>query len=82
MPPIPAIDVRYLTKVYASGGITASRDWLMEMKSALGYDLNTWNPFDILRVEQDAFPDRLKGQEGRFSAAVGVCLATLAEEAL
>lgn len=70
----------HVSKIFASGGITASRDWLMEMKSALGYEVDLFNPFEGLRVAAEAYPDRLKGQEGRFAAAVGACMATLAPE--
>jgi len=67
-------------KVYASGGMTRSRDWLAEIKSAFSYEVSLWNPLDTMKVERDAFPERLKGHESRFAAAVGACLATLAEE--
>jgi Tfp pilus assembly PilM family ATPase len=68
-----------ISKVYVSGGATRSRDWLTELKAALGYDVSPWNPFDILKVADGVFPENLKGQEGRFAAAVGASLATLTE---
>ncbi|MEI6971443.1 MAG: pilus assembly protein PilM [bacterium] len=68
-----------IARVYVSGGATKSRDWLTELKSALGYDVSTWNPFDSLKVPEGALTENLKGQESRFAAAVGAALATLAE---
>ena len=69
-----------INKVYTSGGITKSRDWLTELKSALGYDVDAWNPFAALKVDQGALPEHLNGQETRFSAAVGAALATLQQD--
>lgn len=68
-----------IAKVYVSGGATRSRDWLTELKSALGYDVSTWNPFDCLTVADGVLTENLKGQESRFAAAVGAALATLTE---
>lgn len=70
-----------LGKVFASGGITASRDWAVEMKSALGFEVEAWNPFVGLNVSDGALPENLKGQESRFAAAIGAGLATLVEDA-
>jgi len=70
----------HVSKVFVSGGITASRDWLVEIKSALGYEVEVHNPFEGLQVLPDAYPERLKGHESRFAAAVGACLATLVPE--
>ena len=69
-----------ISKIFASGGITASRDWLLELKTALGYDVELWNPFDILDVGEGVIPEDLVGQEGRFSAAVGAGLGTIMED--
>jgi len=68
-----------ISKVYVSGGTTRSRDWLTELKSALGYDVSLWNPFDSLQVGDGVFPEHLKGHESRFAASIGACLATLSE---
>jgi len=68
-----------ISKVYVSGGTTRSRDWLTELKSALGYDVSLWNPFETLQVGDGVLPDSLKGHESRFAASIGACLATLME---
>lgn len=68
-----------VSKVYVSGGATKSRDWLAELKAALGYDVSVWSPFDALKVADGVLAENLKGQEGRFAAAVGAALATLME---
>lgn len=69
----------HITKMYVSGGLIVSRDSLDEMKSSMGVDIDFWNPFDGLTVMPDAVPENLKGQEWRFPAAVGACLATFEE---
>lgn len=68
-----------ISKVFVSGGATKSRDWLTELKSALGYDVSLWNPFDSLKIPDGALAESVKGQEVRFAAAVGAALATLIE---
>ncbi len=67
-----------VSKVFVSGGVTTSRDWMLEMKSAFGFDMDTWNPFDLLKMDGHEFPSELAGHEARFSAAIGAGLATLA----
>jgi Tfp pilus assembly PilM family ATPase len=68
----------HVTKVFASGGVVASRDWLMEMKSAVGFDLDLWNPFQAIGEDApEAVPAHFKGQEARFTAAIGAALATI-----
>ncbi len=71
-----------ISKLYASGGVVLSRDSLDEMRSSLGIEIESWNPFEIdsLTVAPDAIPEHLKGQEWRFSAAVGACISTFEEE--
>ena len=66
-----------ISKVFASGGVTRSRDWLLEIKAALGYDADLWNPFDCVKVADGAIPEQLKGQEMRFTAAIGAGLSVL-----
>lgn len=70
-----------IAKLYASGGVVLSRDSLDEMRSSMGLEVDTWDPFELenLTVAPDAIPENLKGQEWRFSPAVGVCLATFEE---
>jgi len=62
--------------MYVSGGLAASRDSLDEMRSSMGVNVESWNPFEGLNLAQGAFPEQLAGQEWRFSAAVGACLGT------
>jgi Tfp pilus assembly PilM family ATPase len=69
-----------VASIYASGGLVVSRDSLEEMRSAMGLEVKTWNPFDGLNVAANAIPENLNGQEWRFTAAVGACLATFDEE--
>jgi Tfp pilus assembly PilM family ATPase len=68
-----------ISKVYVSGALTVSRDSIEEIHSSMGVPVETWNPFEGLTVAQDALPENLAGQEWRFSAAAGACLATFEE---
>jgi Tfp pilus assembly PilM family ATPase len=68
-----------LTKLYASGALVVSRDLIDEMRSSVGVDVALWNPFQGLTLAPDAVPDSFAGQEWKFSAAVGACVATFEE---
>lgn len=71
----------HVTKIYASGGLVVSRDSLDEMTSSLEVEVDAWNPFESINVPAGALPADFAGQEWRFSAAVGACLATFEETA-
>ncbi len=66
--------------IYLAGGLAASRDTQNEVSSAIGVAVESWNPFDGLTMAADAVPDALKGQEWRFAASVGACMATFEEQ--
>ena len=63
-------------KVYVSGGMVSSRDWITEIESSLGTDVSPWDPFDAVSFRTEELPEQLKGQETRFAAAIGAGLAT------
>jgi Tfp pilus assembly PilM family ATPase len=64
-------------KLYVTGGGVSLRLWVQEVESSTGQAPVLWNPFEGMVVQTGVFPDRLKGQEGRFSAAVGAALGML-----
>lgn len=66
-----------IVKLYATGGGVSLRLWRQEVETTTGQLPVIWNPFEALVIQAGAFPDRLKGQEGRFSAAVGAVLGML-----
>lgn len=68
-----------ISKIYLSGGMSLSKYWVEEIKSGSKMDVQLWNPFDAVRVAAGAVPDRLKGQEPRFAAALGVALGAFEE---
>jgi len=68
-----------LAKLYASGALVVSRDLIDEMRSSVGVDVAFWNPFQGLTLAPGALPDSFAGQEWKFSAAVGACVATFEE---
>ena len=53
-----------------------AQDSIDEMRTGLGIPVEFWNPFDGLTVGSGAVPDEFVGQEWRFAAAVGACVAT------
>ena len=63
-------------KIFISGGIVNSRAWISEIESALGTEVGSWNPFESVSFKSEELPERLKGQETRFAAAIGTGLAT------
>lgn len=68
-----------ISKMYISGGLVVSRDLVDEMKSSMGVEIAGWNPLDEITVAPGALPENFAGQEWRFAAAVGACLATFEE---
>ncbi|NOU36748.1 MAG: pilus assembly protein PilM [Kiritimatiellaceae bacterium] len=64
-----------LSAVYISGGLASSPRWQTAIKEVLGFVPQVWNPFEKIEILPGAFPEKLKGQEPRFAAAVGVALA-------
>jgi Tfp pilus assembly PilM family ATPase len=65
--------------IYLAGGLAASHDIQNEISGAMGVDVKTWNPFAGLTVAADALPEELEGQEWRFAASAGACMATFEE---
>lgn len=63
-----------LSAVYISGGLSASPYWQTAVKEVLGFIPQVWNPFEKIEIPPEVFPERLKGQEPRFAAAVGAAL--------
>ena len=64
-----------LSAVYISGGQASSSYWQDAIKEVLGTAPKVWNPFKKISIPQGAFPEKFKGQEARFAAAVGAALA-------
>jgi Tfp pilus assembly PilM family ATPase len=67
----------HIRKLYICGGTINLRDWLNEVRSVIGLETAFWNAFEGLTVPPGAVPEKLKGQESRFTAAVGAALAVL-----
>jgi Tfp pilus assembly PilM family ATPase len=64
-----------LSGVYISGGQATSSYWQAAVKEVLGVVPQIWDPFEKISIAQGAFPEKFKGQEPRFAAAVGAALA-------
>ncbi|MCK5850940.1 MAG: pilus assembly protein PilM [Kiritimatiellae bacterium] len=68
-----------VSKIYVSGGLVSSRDALDELKSSVGIDVESWDPFTNMTVLPDAIPEHITGKEWRFAAPVGAALAAFEE---
>jgi Tfp pilus assembly PilM family ATPase len=58
-------------RLYISGGMSLSHYWVEGIKNGSKVDVQTWNPFDGVKVAAGAISEKLKGQETRFAAALG-----------
>ena len=67
----------HIKDLYACGGGVSIRGWTQELESATGQKVSVWNPFETLTLHDGAYPERFKGQESRFSGAIGAALAKL-----
>ncbi len=67
----------HIVRLYACGGVAGMQGWARELQSASGLEPEFWNPFGELAVLPGAIPDALKGQEARFTAALGAAWAIL-----
>ena len=65
-----------IRSLYVSGGLVEAKDAVEEMRTGMGIPVETWNPFDGVTVGPATVPEKYVGQEWRFAAAVGACLAT------
>lgn len=64
-----------LSAVYLSGGLAASPAYKSALKEVLDLEPSDWNPFEPMDLPAGGLPESLKGQESRFTAAVGAALA-------
>jgi Tfp pilus assembly PilM family ATPase len=67
----------HILRLYACGGTAGTQGWASELESSSGLAPEFWNPFGELAVLPGAIPDALKGQEARFTAALGAAWAVL-----
>ncbi|MGQ9663453.1 MAG: pilus assembly protein PilM, partial [Kiritimatiellia bacterium] len=64
----------HLERLFMGGALIASHDVTDLIRSTIGVAVESWNPFDGLPIAAGAYPETLKGQEWRFTAAIGACL--------
>ena len=67
----------HIHDLYACGGGAGLGLWAQELEAATGKKPVIWNPFEDFTLLPGAFPDHLKGQESRFSAAIGAAWALM-----
>lgn len=71
----------HISKIYVPDDPRVSRDWLNEIKVALGLEASTWHPFEGVRLMPDALPAKFEKCRSQFAAAMGAALA-MSEEGL
>jgi Tfp pilus assembly PilM family ATPase len=69
-----------ISRLYACGGGASLGSWAHEVLSTTGQSPTLWNPFEGLAMISDTLLDKWKGQESRFSAAVGSALGMFDEK--
>lgn len=67
----------HIGKLYVCGGGVGLHLSAQELEAATGQAPIRWDPFEGLAIHPGAMADEFKGQEPRFSAAVGAALAML-----
>ena len=68
-----------VSHLFVSGGLAKSPDAVEDLRASLELEIEFWNPFDRLTIGKDAIAEELQGQEWRFAAAIGACLAVFEE---
>lgn len=69
-----------ISGIFMSGGMCLSAGWVKEIERAAGLPVRMWDPFAGHAMAPGALPDRLKGQQTRFAAAMGAALGGLNAE--
>jgi hypothetical protein len=69
----------HIQALYVTGGMSLSQYWMDRIQRTAGVETRQWNPFDGLRMTDDALPEKLEGQEARFAAAVGAAMGAFKE---
>jgi len=71
----------HISKIFVPDDPRVSRDWLNEIKAALGLDASTWHPFDGVKLMPEALPQKFEICRSQFAAALGAAYA-MSEEGL
>lgn len=66
-----------IVRLYACGGGAAIGCWAREVHAATGHEPVLWNPFEGMNVSFEGGAAKWKGQESRFSAAIGAALGAM-----
>jgi Tfp pilus assembly PilM family ATPase len=60
-----------------TGGMSMSSYWVGEIRKGTGMNVQTWDPLVGLTVLPGAIPEKLQGQQFRFTAAIGAARGAL-----
>ncbi len=68
-----------ITRMYVPGGPLISGDWINEVKSAMGFDVEFWDPFAVsaLKMPPTGLGADLDAHRSMFAAVVGLGLGIL-----
>lgn len=70
----------HISRLYVPESKQISRDWLNEIKQAMGMDLSAWNPFDSVKMIPGILPPKWEGQQSLFASAIGAGLGAFEEK--
>lgn len=70
-----------ISKIFAPGGSLTSHNWLNEVKSALGLDVDFWDPFDAVELPENVLNEKHNGVRSSFAAAIGAGFGLFEENA-
>lgn len=70
-----------ISRFFLFGAAAASKDWANEVKAAMGFDVEAWDPFSIPEVEvaEGALSEAADKTRFRFAAAMGAGLGALGQ---
>jgi len=69
----------HVSKIYVADDPRVSRDWLNEIKEALGLDASAWQPFEGVKLLPGALPEKFEKCRSQFAAAMGAAYAMVEE---
>ena len=69
----------HITRMYVPGGVAVPGDWVNEVKSAMGFDVDFWDPFAASRIKlpTGGLNEQFDVQRSRFAATIGAGMGAL-----
>lgn len=70
----------HVAKLFLAQEDWMAREWMAEIKSGVGVELDQWHPLAALQIPEGVLPQEIAAQPVRLSAAVGAALGLFAEQ--